>query len=157
MQIEGIDDAIWSSNEAGSLYIDAAATVNYNGEALQQVYAKQTNASATYTATPPAGVCATTSTVSFTIHYKNWVGGTSPDWNNSANWSPVGVPTASDCVVVPTSTDIIVTEGTASMSSVTLNGTARLTVSTGATLLVTNAVSVADTAELTIENNAALL
>ncbi|MBR9913865.1 MAG: T9SS type A sorting domain-containing protein [Algicola sp.] len=32
---------------------------------------------------------------------KTWDGSASTDWNNANNWTPVGVPTSTDCVIIP--------------------------------------------------------
>lgn len=91
---------------------------------------------------------------------KNWNGSVSTDWNTAANWTPIGVPNNTDCVVIP------VTPNNPIISGSSYNGLAGfLTVKNGATLTmlssnsltVTNWVKVEPTGNFIIENSASLL
>ncbi|MEY2693532.1 MAG: putative adhesin [Bacteroidota bacterium] len=91
---------------------------------------------------------------------KNWNGSVSTNWNTAANWTPVGVPNNTDCVVIP------VTPNNPIISGSSYNGLAGfLTVKNGATLTmlssnsltVTNWVKVEPTGNFIIENSASLL
>ena len=53
--------------------------------------------------------------------YKYWAG-REGDWNEASNWSPAGVPTAEDEVVVGTAAKVSLTNETASVASLTLGG-----------------------------------
>jgi hypothetical protein len=66
------------------------------------------------------------------VAQKTWTGATSTAWNLSGNWNPVGIPTASDNVTIPSGTT----------HSPTVSGTTggvcnNLTVNSGATLSIT--------------------
>ncbi|WP_157495002.1 T9SS sorting signal type C domain-containing protein [Flavobacterium sp. KJJ] len=98
---------------------------------------------------------------------KTWNGSASSNWSVDANWTPSGVPTSSDCVVIPAGvTNSPVISGTAGnfyAYTITVNDKASLTVQSKNTLNVTNAVTVlsssspASTGNLTFEDSANLL
>lgn len=82
------------------------------------------------------------------------------DWNNPANWSCGVLPLASDHIVINESTGSHPVIGNASLMSVrslTLTEDAELTVESGSTLEVENAVNVHATANLTLEDEASLV
>ncbi|GAB4002379.1 hypothetical protein GCM10028807_60950 [Spirosoma daeguense] len=65
---------------------------------------------------------------------KNWVGSTS-DWNTAANWNPVGIPTASDNVVIPSApANQPVLSTTAMANSVEVKSGASLTITAAGSL-----------------------
>lgn len=76
---------------------------------------------------------------------------TSGDWNNASTWSPSGVPTSSDDIVITAGHTITVTAN-ASIVNVTFannsNSTSHLIVNSGITLTITN--------DLTLENAAGI-
>jgi len=89
-----------------------------------------------------------------------WDGSGQADWSNATNWTPVGVPTATDCVIVPPTANNPIVSG-AGYNALGLN----LTVQTGATLTVnsnnnitiTNIVRVLAGGQFTIKNGANLV
>ena len=72
---------------------------------------------------------------------KVWDGSVNSQWNNANNWTPVGVPTAADCVLIPPTANNPIISG-ASYNGLGLN----LTIQNGATLTVnpTNNVTITD-------------
>ncbi|KQB41098.1 T9SS sorting signal type C domain-containing protein [Flavobacterium aquidurense] len=92
---------------------------------------------------------------------KTWTGTTSTNWNVAGNWSPSGVPTAADCVVIPNVTNkpIITGSGVNGFAqALTVNNSASLTVNSANTLTVTDAVTVVGPlGSLVFENNASLI
>ncbi len=91
---------------------------------------------------------------------KTWNGSVSTDWNTAANWTPTGIPTGIDCVIVPiTPNDPIITgtayNGLAGTLSV-LNG-ATLSVTAGNNITVTNWVSVQPSGIFQLENSSNLI
>lgn len=95
-----------------------------------------------------------------TSYAKTWNGSISTDWNNPANWTPNGVPTAAHCVVIPNVTNDPIISGSnyeAFASSISLMSSAKLDVNTSNTLTVTNTVSVHSTASFNIKNGASLV
>ncbi|RFS17151.1 S-layer family protein [Emticicia sp. C21] len=71
---------------------------------------------------------------------KTWAG-TTTDWHSDANWNPVGVPTASDEVIINTATiDPIISSSVSAKSiNISVSG-ALLTVNSGATLTISSIV-----------------
>jgi hypothetical protein len=96
---------------------------------------------------------------------KTWTGATSTSWSIASNWSPSGIPTDSDCVIIPSGiTNNPIISGTASnfyAYTLTVNDKASLTVKSGRTLRVTDAVTVLSSATttgaLTFEDSANLM
>ena len=88
-----------------------------------------------------------------------WTGAADTNWDNPANWSNATVPTQFDSVVIPqtTTNQPIITARTGYALTITVNANATLTVVTGATLQVVNAVKVVTGGNLVIEHNASLL
>ena len=43
---------------------------------------------------------------------KTWTGAINDNWNNNNNWSPIGIPTAADCVIIPSTTNNPIISGT---------------------------------------------
>ncbi|MCU4188956.1 GEVED domain-containing protein [Flavobacterium sp. HXWNR29] len=62
---------------------------------------------------------------------KVWDGSVNTNWNNANNWTPVGVPTSADCVVIPNTANDPIISG-ASYDALGLN----LTIENGAVLTV---------------------
>ena len=91
---------------------------------------------------------------------KNTYTGTNSDWFTAGNWSCGAVPTASTNVVIPTGKTVSISytpgNGPAEAGTVTLEGTAALTVTTDHDLTVTGKVTVASGANFTVQNNASL-
>lgn len=89
---------------------------------------------------------------------KTWAGAT-PDWNTAGNWNPVGIPTSSDCVVIPnTAIDpIISATGNAYAYSLTVLNGGILQVNSGYNITVTDIVNVVTGGQFNISNSASLL
>ncbi|WP_406844731.1 T9SS sorting signal type C domain-containing protein [Flavobacterium soyae] len=94
---------------------------------------------------------------------KTWNGSVSTNWNTAGNWTPSGVPTADDCVVIPDLTsiankpEITGTNTEFKAHTINLSNNSLLTVQSTNTLTVTNAVTVNTGSSLTFENNASLV
>jgi hypothetical protein len=96
---------------------------------------------------------------------KTWLGGQGTgtqltDWSYGPNWSPAGIPTSADCVIIPTTPNNPIVSGTnlefyANTLSVIANGS--LVVQSGNTLKVTDAITVAPTGTLTFQDSSTLL
>lgn len=91
---------------------------------------------------------------------KTWNGSVSSDWNDSLNWTPTGIPTGTDCVVVPvTANDPIISginyNGLAGTLSVLNNAT--LTVNSENNITVTNWVAVQPLGNFILKNSANLV
>ncbi|WJS95575.1 T9SS sorting signal type C domain-containing protein [Flavobacterium johnsoniae] len=91
---------------------------------------------------------------------KTWNGSLSANWGTSGNWTPAGVPLASDCVVIPqmtTSPIISGTDGVFFANRITIQNNGSLIVQSSNTLTVTNDVNVLGTGSLVFENNSSLV
>lgn len=149
--------ATWSPTTG--LYTNAGATVAYTGTPTATVYAKP-SATTTYTATVNNGSgCSSSSTAVITVNPKSWIGGTSADWNDPANWCGGQVPTALDNVVIADVTNQPIVSGNVTVvgNNLTVADGATLEVQGGSVLNITNAVTVAPTGSLTLDNYAHLL
>ncbi|WP_119793385.1 T9SS sorting signal type C domain-containing protein [Flavobacterium anhuiense] len=91
---------------------------------------------------------------------KAWNGSVDANWGNPANWTPAGVPIASDCVDIPdVGVDPIISGTNASffVSRLTVQNNGSLIVQGTNTITVTNEVSVLGNGILTFENNSSLV
>ncbi len=96
---------------------------------------------------------------------KTWTGATSTDWNVASNWSPSGIPSATDCVIIPTgvTNSPIISNANieANAYTLTVNDRASLVVETANTLRVNSAVKVlssgTSTGSLLFKNNSSLI
>ncbi|UPQ80034.1 hypothetical protein M0M57_04160 [Flavobacterium azooxidireducens] len=104
--------------------------------------------------------------ITATINSKTWNGSVSTDWNTGDNWTPSGVPTSSNCVVIAdvTNAPILSTGNEGFAKSLTLLENASLLVQSEATLTVTETVNLAvdaiteeTLATFTIENDGYLV
>ncbi|MBX2926865.1 MAG: T9SS type A sorting domain-containing protein [Saprospiraceae bacterium] len=83
---------------------------------------------------------------------KTWTGTTDTNWHNMENWSPVGVPTPTDDVVIPNTTNKPVINAHAAAQSVLIETGGMLTVSEGYNLDVNNSALVGMTNAGTLHN-----
>ncbi|WP_456315060.1 Ig-like domain-containing protein [Pseudomonas shirazensis] len=94
---------------------------------------------------------------------KVWNGMTSKNWNTATNWTPNGVPTASDCVTVPDLTNIInkpVVEGNAvtmHANILTISNKGSLIIESANTLKIENYITVEPSGSLVFENHSSLI
>ena len=87
----------WSP--ATGLYTDATLTTPYiAGDFAGTVYAAPNGVQA-YTATETANGC--TDTVTVTYNKKIWDGSVNNNWYVANNWTPAGIPTIDNCIVIP--------------------------------------------------------
>ncbi|MBF4517181.1 T9SS sorting signal type C domain-containing protein [Flavobacterium sp. ANB] len=111
-----------------------------------------------------AGCTSATTTVNVNAATgKTWNGATSANWNVATNWTPNGVPTASDCVVIPDLTNITnkpVVSGTEVVTNanvLTISNKGSLVIQSSNTLKVENSITVETTGSLIFENNSSLI
>lgn len=91
---------------------------------------------------------------------KVWNGSAGANWNTAASWTPSGVPTASDCVVIPDVTNDPIITGTnydAFAYSVRVLSGGNLTLSSNNNLTVTNLVNVIAGGAFAIKNSGSLI
>jgi hypothetical protein len=68
-----------------------------------------------------------------------WNGSTSSDWGTNTNWTPVGIPTSIDDIIIPTSgsyTNELTITGSRAITNFTVNGNGKYTMAAAATLTV---------------------
>lgn len=91
---------------------------------------------------------------------KTWNGSAGNSWGNAANWTPAGIPTASDCVDIPAIGSNPIISGTNAVffaNRLTVENNGFLVVQGTNTLTVTNEVKVLGTGSLILENNSSLV
>lgn len=97
----------WSGG-AIATFIDAVCTIPYVAQAVTTVYvrpagAQINSASWSFTATATLGNgCPVSQNITINNNTKSWVG-TNNNWNDANNWVPSGVPTITNCIVIPSS------------------------------------------------------
>ena len=69
---------------------------------------------------------------------KTWTGATNNQWATASNWSPAGVPAATDSVLIPVSANNPQLAATATINGITINAGATLTLTSGAVTLNDN-------------------
>ncbi|TGD56897.1 GEVED domain-containing protein [Flavobacterium humi] len=89
---------------------------------------------------------------------KIWNGSVDIDWNKSNNWTPVGVPTAADCVIIPNTTTDPTINGTGglALNLTVLNG-GFLTVAPSNYITVTDFVKVNTGGDFNLKDKASLV
>ncbi|MBP6557073.1 MAG: fibronectin type III domain-containing protein [Flavobacterium sp.] len=117
-------------------------------------------AEVTYTMCNGAIVKVVDETTVMVSNAKIWNGSVDTDWNKSNNWTPSGIPNASDCVKIPVTANNPIISGT---NYVGLAGTlaifngATLTVNSNNAIAVTDWVNVETGGTFLINNNASLV
>lgn len=154
----------WTGTSLPDAYTDTAATIPYiTGNPVVTVYVKPTLAQleqGSYTFTANAILsngCAASTPITITNKSKIWKGAVNSDWNNPNNWSPVGVPLASTCVIVPVNTVISGTAYDAFAKNVTVKSTGNLEVQSGNNLTITDWLQVDPGGIFNIKNTGSLV
>ncbi len=99
-------------------------------------------------------------TVVTVIGDKTWNGSIDSDWNKNNNWTPVGIPNGSDCVLIPVTPNDPIISGTNYNG---LGGTLRilngatLTVNSNNSITITDWVNVQPSGTFDIQNNSSLV
>ena len=90
---------------------------------------------------------------------KVWDGSTNSNWNISENWTPPGVPTSVNCIVIPdVSNDPILSSTPDGVGyNLLLHSNANLTLNTNQNLTITDKVVVQPNGIFTINNSASLI
>lgn len=98
--------------------------------------------------------------ITITSFSKVWNGAVNTDWNNDSNWTPFGVPTSSDCVIIPNVANapfIIGSNFQAFAKSLAILAGAKLELSSSNAIIVSHAVNVNATGTFLIRNSASLV
>jgi len=102
-----------------------------------------------------------TDTTTVTVNgAKVWNGSVNTDWNVANNWTPIGVPTATDCVVIPDTANDPIISGTNYNGlglNLTVNNNATLTVTPNNDLTIKEWVNINPSGDLVLQNSASLI
>ncbi|CCG54114.1 Protein of unknown function precursor; putative adhesin [Flavobacterium indicum GPTSA100-9 = DSM 17447] len=91
---------------------------------------------------------------------KTWNGSVSTNWNVANNWTPVGVPTSADCVLIPNVTNKPIISGTnysGLARTVTVQNGATLTITATNALTVTDVINVSAGGQILVNNNGSIV
>ncbi|WP_343615186.1 T9SS sorting signal type C domain-containing protein [Flavobacterium sp.] len=147
---------LWeSSTTSNTTGFSAAIGINNTRDYTPNVLTQDT----WFRRTVYAGGCSHVSAVVLVkVTAKRWNGSINTDWNTAANWTPSGVPTATDCVVIPNTINKPIINGTNSYANtLSVTNLGQLTVGSSNTLTITNTIAVNPTAILTFNNNSSLV
>jgi len=154
----------WSGSTDISVYTDAAATIAYIPGAVEDIVYVLPNAS--LLATPSFNIdvttqltngCSVTKTIPVTNKSKVWNGSTSAAWETASNWSPAGIPTATDCIIIPSTAVKPVISNLASGKNLEVKSSGELLVNAEKILAIEDGINVNAGGKLTFENSASLL
>ncbi|MBL7787632.1 MAG: BspA family leucine-rich repeat surface protein, partial [Chitinophagales bacterium] len=152
------------------IFSDAAATISAGTFTAPNNFTPSVTLPATLYAkiTPSGGACeyvapftyGTCTSVATATETMTWTGAISTDWANACNWSPNGVPTATNTVFIPdVANDPVVLNGTtANCKEIILHSSAILTINNGGVMNInsnsSNGITVSTSAS--IVNNGTL-
>jgi hypothetical protein len=91
---------------------------------------------------------------------KTWNGSVDTDWNKNNNWTPVGIPNNTDCVLIPVTANDPIVSGTNYIGyagTLRILNNATLTVNSSNTIAVTDWVNVVLNGTFDIQNDASLV
>jgi len=156
--------ATWSNPPGVQIFEDAAGLIPYTGDSRNIIYVVpsptelQTSSTWSFSASVTlANGCVASGSVNLQNRTKYFMGATN-DWNDPNNWSPVGVPTSINCVIIPDTYSANVAggiDGDAYNLNVQNGGT--LDVQPNGTVTVQNFVDVDATGTFTIEDTGSLI
>lgn len=155
----------WTSATTVDAFNDLACTIPYNPaiEKTTTIYLKpdltQLEAATfpiTVTATLENG-CPVSQIITVTNNTRVWRGGVLTEWGNPINWKPVGVPTSSNCVIIPENTIISGTNYNAYAKNVNVKPTGTLNLEATNNLTITDWLHVDTGGVFNIKNNASLV
>jgi hypothetical protein len=145
-----------------SAFTDVAASIPYTNQLVNKVYIKpslaQLEASSwSFSANVQlTNGCTASKVINVTNTSKIWQN-LSPDWNNPINWKPNGVPTSSNCVIIPNTSVIPGCNYNAFAKNLTIKSTGNLELPSTSTLTVTDFVNVEAGGTFNIRDKAGLI
>ncbi|RZJ70029.1 PKD-like domain-containing protein [Flavobacterium sp.] len=148
----------WQSSTTGvAPWTNVGTGTSYQPTAITQTLYYHVISSSTASSVTCTG---TSNTIVVSSNGKTWNGSAGTNWNNPNNWSPNGVPTASNCVVIPNVANDPVISGTnyvaLALNLTILNG-GNLSVNASNTIEVTNFVHVNTGGILFVSDDASLV
>ncbi len=154
----------WSGSTDISVYTDALGTIPYVPGSAEDIVYIQPNIA--LLATPSFNIdvttqltngCTITKTINVTNKSKVWNGSANTAWENANNWSPVGVPSTDDCIIIPSTTVKPIISDVAQGKNLAIKSLGELLVNSDKVLTVQDAVDVNAGGKITFENNASLV
>ena len=151
-----------SSSTPVATYINSDTTILYTNQEVKTIYLKPNlsqleTETFTITITTLENENPVTKVITVKNNTKIWRGGLATDWNNPDNWRPYGVPTASNCVIIPENTVISGTNYYAYAKNITLKSKGTFEIQAGNNLIVTDWINVNTGGVFDIKNNASLV
>jgi len=156
--------ATWTQPPGVQIFEDAAGSIPYTGDNRNVIYVVpspaelQSSSTWSFSASVTlANGCTASGSVSLQNRTKYFMGITN-DWNDPNNWSPVGVPTSANCVIIPDTYSANIAggiDGDAYNLNVQNGGT--LDVQPNGTVTVQNFVDVDATGAFTLESEGSLI
>lgn len=147
-----------------NVFSDAALTIPYMpGTPASTVYAVPdvaTLGNASFNidvSTTVTNGCSITRTINVTNKSKVWNGSVSSVWNNANNWSPVGVPSSTDCIIIPSTTVKPIISSDANGKNLEIKALGELVVNSNKTLAIEDDINVKTGGSLMFENSASLI
>lgn len=162
INIAGESKFSWSSSTPIDAYINATTTTLYTNQEVNTIYLKPNlsqleSETFTITVTTLDNVNPVSKVITVKNNTKVWRGGSATDWNNPDNWKPYGVPTATNCVIIPENTVISGTDYYAYAKNITVKSTGAVEIQADNNLLVTDWIHVDTGGLFDVKNNASLV
>lgn len=90
---------------------------------------------------------------------KTWNGSVDTNWNEADNWTPSGIPTSTECLVIPSTANdpILLTNDTGDGYNLAVQNGATLTIQTGASVTIQDIVDIQGTGTFQIDDTASLI
>ena len=159
----------WTAGTPVDAFQDAACTIPYvSGTPIVTVYIRPNlsqleNPTYSFTATAIlSNGCSVSQNVSINNKTSVWKGTNNNDWNDPNNWSPLGIPDITTCVIIPdvTSTNPSNVFGggyDAYGKTLQVKDNGNLQVVSGNTLTIQNFIEVSPAGTFLVENSASLI
>ncbi|MBD3583989.1 hypothetical protein HC229_15855 [Flavobacterium sp. D33] len=148
----------WQSSPTGAApWTNVGTGTSFSPGTVTQTLYYQVVCSSTIS---PLGCNANSNMIVVSSNGKTWNGSAGTNWNNAANWTPNGVPTAANCVVIPDVANNPVISGsnyTAFALNLTILNGGYLSVDPSNTIEVTNFVNVNAGGDFFIGDDASLV
>lgn len=162
LNVAGESKFSWSSSTPVDAYINNPPTTLYTNQQVNTIYLKPNlfqleSETFTLTITTLDNENPVSKVISIKNNTKIWRGGSATDWNNPNNWKPYGVPTASNCVIVPENTVISGSNYNAYAKNVTVKSTGAFEIQEGNNLTVTDWIHVDTGGVFNLKNSASLV
>jgi len=156
--------ATWTQPPGVQIFEDAAGLIPYTGDSRNIIYVVpsptelQTSSTWSFSASVTlANGCTASGSVALQNRTKYFMGATN-DWNNPANWSPVGVPTSANCVIIPDTFSANIAGGIdGDAYNLNVQNGGKLDIQPSGTVTVQNFVDVDATGTFNIENSGSLI